>query len=182
MIAVRTAHRRQCRSERAGGGVGRIHDALLERRLAGRRRTDATCDLVVEEAGLADPTPGVIPFGEADDAAAGVPGSVHITSNDGNPPINYLFQVTPDCVPEVITTIPSTIPDTTIPATTIPDSTIPATTVPATTIPAPTTTAAAVLAPTALPATGSSSPTLGVLAFGLLGIGILMLRFTRRVS
>ncbi len=111
----------------------------------------------------------------------GVLGFVHIVSFD-NPGVDYYFQITPDCVPEVITTIPSTIPDTTIPATTIPDSTIPATTVPATTIPAPTTTAAAVLAPTALPATGSSSPTLGVLAFGLLGIGILMLRFTRRVS
>ncbi|MCY7298775.1 MAG: LPXTG cell wall anchor domain-containing protein [Ilumatobacteraceae bacterium] len=108
----------------------------------------------------------------------GVPGFVHITSIDNTPAVDYYFEVTPDCVPEVITTIPAT----TIPATTIPATTIPATTIPATTIPAPTTTVVAQFVPTALPATGSSSPTTGLLAFGLLGIGILMLRFTRRAS
>ena len=101
----------------------------------------------------------------------GVPGFVHITSSDNTPAVDYYFEVTPDCVPEVITTIP---------ATTIPATTIPATTIPAPTIPA--TTAVAQFVPTALPATGSSSPTTGLLAFGMLGIGILMLRFTRRAS
>ncbi len=101
-----------------------------------------------------------------------VPGTVHITSSDGNPAIDFNFAITPDCVPEVTTTV----------VTTIPESTIPATTIPATTIPAPTTTAVGQFAPTALPATGSSSPSTGVLAFGLLGVGILLLRFTRRVS
>jgi len=100
----------------------------------------------------------------------GVSGSVHITSDDNTPAVDYYFEITPDCVPEVTTTV----------ATTIPATTIPATTIPATTVPAPTTTAAAQFVPTALPATGSSSPLTAVLAFGLLGVGILMLRFTRR--
>ena len=107
----------------------------------------------------------------------GVPGFVHITSSDNNPAVDYYFEITPDCVPEVTTTVATTIPATTIPATTIP-----ATTIPATTIPATTTTAAAQFVPAALPATGSSSPMTGVLAFGLLGIGVLMVRFTRRAS
>lgn len=47
---------------------------------------------------------------------------------------------------------------------------------------ATTTTAVTQFVPTALPATGSSSPMTGLLAFGLLGVGILMLRFTRRAS
>jgi len=102
----------------------------------------------------------------------GVPGFVHITSSDNTPAVDYYFEVTPDCVPEVTTTV----------ATTIPATTIPATTIPATTVPAPTTTAVAQFVPTALPSTGSSSPTTGLLAFGLLGAGILLVRFTRRAS
>lgn len=102
----------------------------------------------------------------------GVTGSVHITSDDNTPVVDYYFEVTPDCVPEVTTTVASTIPATTVPATTIP----------ATTIPAPTTTAVAQFVPTVLPATGSSSPMTAVMAFGLLGVGILMMRLTRRVG
>ena len=102
----------------------------------------------------------------------GQTGFVHITSSDHNPFVDYSFEVTPDCVAEVTTTV----------ATTIPPTTVPATTIPATTIPAPTTTVAAQLVPTALPVTGSSDSATGVMAFGLLGIGILMLRFTRRAS
>ena len=96
----------------------------------------------------------------------GVPGSVHITSSDGNPAINYLFEVTPDCVPEVTTTVATTVPVTTVPAA----------------IPATPTTVPAQLVPTALPETGSSNSTAATLAFGLLGVGILMLRFTRRAN
>jgi len=100
--------------------------------------------------------------------AEGQPGSVRITSTDNVPAIDYLFEVTPDCVPEVITTIPAT--------------TIPATTIPATTVAAPTTTVAAQFVPSALPQTGSSSPITAAFAFGLLGVGILLRRVTRRVS
>ncbi len=102
----------------------------------------------------------------------GVAGSVHITSDDNSPVVDYLFEITPDCVPEVVTTIPTTtIPDTTIPATTIPESSIP--------VP---TTSVAVFVPKALPSTGSSSPTLAALAAGLFGVGILMRRVTRRTN
>ena len=102
----------------------------------------------------------------------GVSGTVHITSDDNSPVVDYLFEITPDCVPEVVTTIPTTtIPDTTIPATTIPESSIP--------VP---TTSVAVFVPKALPSTGSSSPTLAALAAGLFGVGILMRRVTRRTN
>ncbi len=102
----------------------------------------------------------------------GVSGTVHITSDDNNPVVDYVFTITPDCVPEVTTTIP---------ATTIPATTMPATTMPATTIPAPATTVA-VFAPDSLPSTGSSSPILVALAAGLLGVGILMRRATRQTN
>ena len=110
----------------------------------------------------------------------GVTGSVHITSADNTPAVDFFFEITPDCVPEVTTTVATTIPATTIPAT-IPVTTVPATTVP-TAIPATPTTVVAQFVPTALPATGSSNSTTGLLAFGLLGMGILMLRLTRRAN
>lgn len=88
----------------------------------------------------------------------GVPGTVHITSSDNTPVVDYSFTITPDCVPDATTT-----------------------TVPATTIPAPTTTIG-VFAPDSLPSTGSSSPILVALAAGLLGVGVLMRRITRQTN
>jgi len=86
----------------------------------------------------------------------GVAGTVHITSSDHNPVVDYVFTITPDCVPDATTTttIPATVPETTVVAF-VPDS---------------------------LPSTGSSSPILVALAAGLLGVGILMRRVTRQTN
>jgi len=82
----------------------------------------------------------------------GVKGTVHITSDGQVPVIDYVFEIAPDCVPEVVVTEETT------------------------------TTVAEVLVPTELPTTGSSSPVTAAFAVGLLGVGILMLRVTRRTN
>lgn len=87
-----------------------------------------------------------------------VPGSVHITSDDNSPAVDYSFAITPDCVPaEVIPEIPTP----TVPEVDVDDE-------------------VEVLVPTALPVTGSSSPITAALAFGLVGVGILLKRSARR--
>ena len=84
----------------------------------------------------------------------GVPGSVHITSDDHDPAIDFFMQVTPDCVSDE--TIPETVHET-IPETTVVDS-----------------------SGGGLPSTGSPSPLTALLAVGLLAAGIGLLRLVRR--
>ena len=84
----------------------------------------------------------------------GVPGSVHITSDDHDPAVDFFLQVTPDCVSDE--TIPETVPET-IPVTTVVDS-----------------------SGGGLPSTGATSPLTATLALGLLGAGVVLTRVVRR--
>ena len=83
----------------------------------------------------------------------GVSTFVKISSDDHDPAIDFYFKVTPDCVPD--DTTPTTV-----------DETIPETTV--------------VGSGGGLPSTGSTSPQVALVAFGLLGAGIGITRFARR--
>lgn len=84
----------------------------------------------------------------------GVPGSVHITSDDHDPAIDFFIQVTPDCVPDE--TVPETVLET-IPDTTVVDS-----------------------SGGGLPSTGSTSPETTLLAAALLIAGAWLVRVVRR--
>ena len=82
----------------------------------------------------------------------GIPGFVHITSDDHDPAIDFYFEFTPDCVPDETT--PTTVGET-IPTTTV------------------------FLSGGGLPSTGSSSPRTALVALGLLGVGLGLIGFVR---
>ena len=84
----------------------------------------------------------------------GVPGSVHITSDDHDPAIDFFMQVTPDCVSDE--TIPETVPET------IPDTTVVGS------------------SGGGLPSTGSTSPETMLLVAALLSAGAWLVRVVRR--
>lgn len=92
----------------------------------------------------------------------GVPGSVHITSTDAVQAIDFLFEVTPDCVP---------------------DETVPVDSVPVDSVPVDTAVdsgAGGVPSAGGLPSTGSSNAPMAAVALALLAAGVGLVRVVRR--
>lgn len=87
----------------------------------------------------------------------GVPGSVHITSTDAQPAIDFLFEVTPDCVPDETGPVDSAPVDTAV------DSG-----------------AGGVPSDGGLPSTGSSNTPMAAVALALLAAGVGLVRVVRR--
>ena len=101
-----------------------------------------------------------------------IPGSVHITSDDHDPAIDFLFEVTPDCVAENPTT---TVAPTTTAAL---NSAVPTT--PTVATPTVTTPTRVGGAGGELPATGGANWFVASLAAVLVACGLVLSRATRR--
>ena len=95
-----------------------------------------------------------------------IPGSVHITSDDHDPAIDFLFEVTPDCVAENPTTTAAL------------NSAVPTT--PTVATPTVTTPTRVGSAGGELPATGGANWFVASLAAVLVACGLVLSRATRR--
>ena len=90
-----------------------------------------------------------------------IPNFVHITSDDHDPAIDFLFAITPNCQPD------ETVPDETVPMDTVPDETVPLDTI-------------VDSGGGGLPSTGSSDAPMAVAAIALLAAGVGLVRVVRR--